>query len=371
MTNPPSIAIIGGGLSGLYAAYLLHQKAIPFTVYEARNRLGGRINTHAVPQQSHHQYQRYDLGPTWFWPEMHPHMQQLISQLSLTAFPQYHQGSYLFDRGHHQPPQHYPAGMTTSPVAMRLAGGLSSLIDALQLPLPKQSLYYQHRLSRLTQQDNGKITVTFITADGTIDLSYDKVIIAIPPALFNQDVTVSPSLSPHCQQYCEHTPTWMAAHAKFIAIYSSPFWRESGLSGSASSQVGPLAEIHDAGAYQGMAALFGFFGINAAARKTAGHQALTNTALEQLARLFGEAARQPVDTAIMDWSQESMTASKRDLYPPTQHPHYGLSDKEVSQWQQRLFFAGSETDTTAGGYLEGALNAALRVVKHLSNTDDC
>ena len=86
MTNPPSIAIVGGGLSGLYAAYLLHQKAIPFTVYEARNRLGGRINTHAVPQQSHHQYQRYDLGPTWFWPEMHPHMQQLISQLSLTAF---------------------------------------------------------------------------------------------------------------------------------------------------------------------------------------------------------------------------------------------------------------------------------------------
>lgn len=30
-----------------------------------------------------------------------------------------------------------------------------------------------------------------------------------------------------------------------FAIYDRPFWREAGLSGTAQSMVGPLAEIHD------------------------------------------------------------------------------------------------------------------------------
>jgi monoamine oxidase len=40
---PPVIAIIGGGLAGLQAAYQLQQAGVDATVYEARGRLGGRI----------------------------------------------------------------------------------------------------------------------------------------------------------------------------------------------------------------------------------------------------------------------------------------------------------------------------------------
>jgi monoamine oxidase len=43
--TPPVIAIIGGGLAGLQAAYRLQQAAVYATVYEARGRLGGRILT--------------------------------------------------------------------------------------------------------------------------------------------------------------------------------------------------------------------------------------------------------------------------------------------------------------------------------------
>lgn len=39
----PKIAIIGGGISGLNAAYQLQKAGLRATVYEARNRLGGRI----------------------------------------------------------------------------------------------------------------------------------------------------------------------------------------------------------------------------------------------------------------------------------------------------------------------------------------
>lgn len=43
--NPPAIAIIGGGLAGLNAAYHLKKAGIKATVYEANNRLGGRIQS--------------------------------------------------------------------------------------------------------------------------------------------------------------------------------------------------------------------------------------------------------------------------------------------------------------------------------------
>jgi len=40
------IGIIGGGIAGLYLAYHLSKKRIPCTLFEATNRLGGRIHTY-------------------------------------------------------------------------------------------------------------------------------------------------------------------------------------------------------------------------------------------------------------------------------------------------------------------------------------
>ena len=39
------IIIVGAGLSGLLTGYLLKKEGIPFKILEARNRIGGRINT--------------------------------------------------------------------------------------------------------------------------------------------------------------------------------------------------------------------------------------------------------------------------------------------------------------------------------------
>lgn len=41
--NPPHVAIVGSGLAGLNAAYQLQKNGIKATVYEANNRLGGRV----------------------------------------------------------------------------------------------------------------------------------------------------------------------------------------------------------------------------------------------------------------------------------------------------------------------------------------
>ncbi|WP_394199173.1 hypothetical protein [Litoreibacter albidus] len=85
----------------------------------------------------------------------------------------------------------------------------------------------------------------------------------------------------------------MAGHAKAVAIYDRPFWREVGLSGDATSRFGPLAEIHDASPAQGGPyALFGFLGVPPQVRTD--EQVVKQHVLAQLARLFSAQAATPV-----------------------------------------------------------------------------
>src|SRR5437588_8205074 len=44
-STPPRIAIIGGGIAGLNAALTLHDAGYASTVYEASNRVGGRMHS--------------------------------------------------------------------------------------------------------------------------------------------------------------------------------------------------------------------------------------------------------------------------------------------------------------------------------------
>ncbi len=150
------------------------------------------------------------------------------------------------------------------------------------------------------------------------------------------------------------------AHWKLYSVYPRPFWRDLGLSGAARSAVGPLVEIHDASIPDGPAALFGFVGLSAAQRQSAG-PAWEAAALAQLVRLFGAAAGSPVAIHVQDWAQSPLTAAAQDWPPLTTHPQYGALPDPGPVWRDRLLWAGTETAPGHGGYLEGALEAAERV----------
>jgi monoamine oxidase len=113
----------------------------------------------------------------------------------------------------------------------------------------------------------------------------------------------------------EAIPTWMASHAKVVAIYERPFWREAGFSGDAMSRHGPLMEIHDASPHEsGPYGLFGFVGVPAEARIDANR--LRIACVQQLARLFGPQAGEPIELILKDWAQDGFTASPLDRNPP-------------------------------------------------------
>ncbi|MBS0251520.1 MAG: NAD(P)/FAD-dependent oxidoreductase, partial [Proteobacteria bacterium] len=90
------VAVIGAGLAGLSACRLLRAMRVDFLLLEGRDRLGGRIlSVDATGQPSD---DGFDLGPSWYWPEMQPAIGNLVEELSLPAFAQHSEGDVIFKR---------------------------------------------------------------------------------------------------------------------------------------------------------------------------------------------------------------------------------------------------------------------------------
>jgi monoamine oxidase len=205
------------------------------------------------------------------------------------------------------------------------------------------------------------------TGAATTSLAAGKVIAAVPPRLLEATVAFTPEQDARTARRWRETPTWMAPHAKFVAVYDQPFWRAAGLSGTAQSMVGPMPEIHDATTASGRAALFGFLGVGADQRAALGEAALTRACLDQLARTFGPDARLPRATLFKDWAADPLTATAADRVAGG-HPAPDDAPWVSGPWQARLALAGSETSPSEPGYLAGAVTAAARAVTETLET---
>jgi len=313
------ICIVGAGLSGLSLASRLLAEGRNVTVLEGRDRAGGRVLSE----------RGYDLGPAWVWPH-NRRMLALADQLGLGLFPQHAQGRLVFEAA--DGAIRRDLEFATMGGALRIEGGLARVTDALAKDLGDR-LCLGQPVRRVTEDADG-VTLTCDTAE----CRADRVVLALPPRLIGGLGIAVPD-----------APTWMAGHAKLVAIYPTAFWRDDGLNGDAISHQGPLAEIHDAClAEGGEGALFGFAHPGATA-----HPQFRQAALAQLERLFGPGAATPRDVIVKDWSADPATATQADRTPPTSHPAYRAIAPTA-----RLIFAGTEASADDGGFLEGALAAA-------------
>jgi monoamine oxidase len=342
------IVIVGGGLSGLYAARLLAAARADFVLLEARERLGGRILS--VTDDG------FDLGPAWFWPDMQPMMAELVDALGLSSFPQYADGDVLIERPQ-QPLQRF-AGFGQMASSFRIAGGTGALVSALAKTLPKDRIRLGVTVTGAALKGDG---VTLTMRDGET-ITASRVLFALPPRLMERSIAFTPE--PQTRALWRASATWMAPHAKFLAVYETPFWREAGLSGTAQSMAGPMVEIHDASAMTGRAALFGFMGVPADLREKVGESDLKAHCQAQFARLFGPQAAKPMATFLKDWAADALTATADDRQAG-EHPSPISQPWFDSQWASRAAMAGSETAPEHPGYLEGALLAAAAGVAAL------
>lgn len=351
------VAIIGGGLAGLHAAELLHRSGTDFVLLEARDRLGGRILS--VDADGNASTDGFDLGPSWFWPRMQPAIAGLIDELGLASFPQTSAGDVLVERMSREGPHRFH-GDAQEPSSFRLVGGTASLVSALARGLPQGAVLCGAHVTALALRDDGvALTITRSGDGGSEVIVADQVIAALPPRLLAGSVAFTPAIDATTLDRWRATPTWMAPHAKFFAMYDRAFWLEAGLSGTAQSMVGPMPEIHDATTASGQAALFGFVGVGADQRAALGDDALKAACVAQLVRLFGSDAAQPRATLLMDWAAEPFTSTAADRVAGG-HPVSHATPWVTGAWQQRLVLGGSETSAIEPGYLAGAVVASAQ-----------
>ena len=352
--------IVGGGLSGLAIARELQRMKRSYLLVEARHKIGGRILTQSGGRGN--DIARFDLGPSWFWPGQN-RIENLIGDLGLAAFEQFSEGLLIYEneQGYVQ----HGAGYASMQGSLRLRGGLSILVDALARDIPDHLITLNNRVVAVKRDGDAMLSsVDHVGGKAQKIIRSKNVVLALPPRLVAEDIDLGEVVPRAKIELMAAIPTWMAGHAKLIAVYERPFWREEGFSGDAMSRRGPLMEIHDASPDKGGPyALFGFVGVPAEARNDASK--LRNACVQQLARLFGPKAGEPIDLILKDWAQDIFTAAPLDRTPLMHHPAYGLPKALSSLCDGRLILASTETATQFGGYLEGALEAAERCVNEL------
>ena len=362
MTLTASVAIVGGGLAGLHAASLLERAGIGDVVLlESRGQIGGRLlSLPAEPSAAVRG--RFDLGATWVWPGMQAELGRLLAELGLDTFEQPEAGDLLVERRGASAPAR-TRGWRSEPVSMRIQGGMGALVDATARRLTSTRLLTGHRVTRLASRTTG-IDIGAVNHQGQpIAVQASQVLLALPPRLAAATITFDPALPEPLPRDWVDTATWMAPHAKYLAVYEEAFWCDAGLSGAARSELGPMVEIHDATAPGGDAALFGFIGVPPEARARVSDETLRNYCRTQLVRLFGDRAAAPKAEWLKDWASDPDTATSADQFAAHEHAVAPAATPRAGVWRYRLYGVASEWSPRFPGYVAGAIDAAERGVE--------
>lgn len=172
------IVIVGGGLAGLYAAYLLKQRGVDdYVLLESRDVWGGRIAS--IPPAEDKPSDRFDLGPTWFWPEYQPQLDRLIQSLGLQRFAQYEAGDMVIEQGWNHVPTRV-RGYASMPPSVRLVGGMSALIDALRQGLNTQNLVLWQRVQRIRSDGSSVVVDAEAVSSHVSSYAAEHVLLAMP-----------------------------------------------------------------------------------------------------------------------------------------------------------------------------------------------
>lgn len=338
------VAIIGAGISGLATARHLVAAGLSIVVLEARNRVGGRLDS----------VDGLDLGATWFWPN-EPRIQKLVADLGVPVHEQHLAGDAVY---------HDPSGVQRlqgNPIDVRsgrFVRGADSLTRAVAAGLPAGTVRLATEATTISFGATGVVDVA--TSSGIVAARH--VVLALPPALAVERLAFDPELPTDLVALARRTPVWMGGITKVVARYPDAFWRRSGLSGSGVSSVGPMREVHDMSGVDGVpGALFGFVPAGQVVEPT-----VTETALvEQLVTLFGPDAAEFEALHIRDWRDEPHT-SPADVEQLTAYEHFGDHRYGEAAGDGRLHWASTETSREFPGHIEGALVAAERTARAIT-----
>jgi monoamine oxidase len=233
----------------------------------------------------------------------------------------------------------------TQQIALRVAAALGSSV-ALNAPV-----------ERITQTAKG---VKVKAKGGTVTAKH--AIVAVPPALAAR-IEYEPLLPALRDQFTQRAP--MGSYAKVDAVYTTPFWREEGLTGQAVSVNGPVRVTFDSTPKEGSpGVLLGFIG-GTDARRWYGLSAeeRRQAVIDNLANYFGEKARNPLEYIENRWADERYSRGDPVAgLPPGVLLDFGTALRTPVG---RIHWAGTETSDFWVGYMDGAVRSGERAAKEV------
>lgn len=384
------VVIIGAGACGLTAATELKRDGLSVIVLEARDRVGGRLQTDETSGAL------LELGGQWVSPDQTA-LKATLEELGLDTFERHRDGDsvYVAPDGtrHRFTGEIFPAAAETQSEIERMIAVLDELVAQVDPDAPWEhprareldGITWRAFLEQLSDDDEARANIAMftaeamltkpshsfsalqsllmaasagsfshlvdadfildrrvvgglqqvplllaaalggdvmlnrpvrrvewgdddvvVTADGDLTVSARRVILAVPPNLYDR-IDYVPALP--LRRHVLHQHLSLGLVIKIHAVYDTPFWREDGLSGTAFSPYLPVHESYDNSNHgDPRGVLVGFASDARADRLLALDPEERKTAiLDCLVQYYGDRARTPQIYVESDWGSEEWT----------------------------------------------------------------
>ena len=215
---------------------------------------------------------------------------------------------------------------------------------------------------RLIEQSSSGVVVV---AD-SLTVTGAHAVVALPPPMAAR-IRYTPQLPAPRDRLTQRC--FMGALMKVEAVYATPFWRASGLTGQFLTTSGPVGYGFDNSPADGaLGVLAGFVGGDANVEYAAMSPAERQTAvLNQYASVLGDKRfLSPVGYFDKNWIDESyIRGGPTGLFGPGALVAYGTALRAPVG---RLHWAGTETSLYWSGYMDGAVRSGERVAQEILAT---
>ncbi len=239
----------------------------------------------------------------------------------------------------------------------RIEGGAQGIADELARRIGKKRVVLKAPVRRIVSKGRH---VDVISDRGTFRAK--RVVVAVPPAIAGR-IRYSPALPALRDQLTQRVP--LGSVTKTFAVYDTAFWRDDGLTGQATSDVGPVKVTFDGSPKSGRpGVLLGFVdGDDARALNAKPHAERARLEMESYVQYFGPKARNARKVFDYPWDNDPIArGAPIGFMPPGVMLSFGEALRRPAG---RIHWAGAETAMVWNGYMDGAVESGERAAREV------